>query len=130
MDEKRKFKRVPGKFVVQYSELSLSEKARDVFLSQLVNISASGLLFESAQAFAVDTVLKLELKMDRWQKFSSDFYKYDQTSVSEPFVAVGKVVRVESMGKGKYLIGVFLTSVYESHRDALKKYIESLSEAK
>ena len=73
MNDKRRFKRVSKRFIVKYKELAMSDEVKDVFLSQLVNISATGLLFESVKAYPVDTVLKLELKIDQWKKFSSDF---------------------------------------------------------
>lgn len=126
--EKRRFLRIPKEFIVEYKELTLTKKAAKKHSSKLVNISVGGILLESGQLFPPDTLLKLELKMPSWQKHSDDFYKFDQTSISEPFTAIGKVVRSEEVVKGKlYKLGVELVNVDKGHSDVLRKYLESLA---
>lgn len=126
--ERRRFARVPREFVVNCKELTMSEDVPEEVRSKLVNISASGILFESTRSYDKDIPLKLELMIQRWEKFSSEFIKFDQTAISKPFVALGRVARVETVEEGKFLLGVELNNVDPVHREALKRYLEHLIE--
>jgi len=124
--EKRLFKRVPKNFILEYKELTLDENPQG-YSGKLSNISACGIAFKTDRNFEQGTVLKLAIVIDRWQKHSREFIKFDQLSISKPFVAIGEVVRAEQQEDGKFLLGVSLVNVDETHRDALKSYIDSLT---
>jgi len=73
-------------------------------------------------------VLRIEIKIQDWEKFKPEFYKPDKLTVSKPLVAIVKVVRVEDIGGGQYEIGVDFSGMDEGHRIALAKYVKKTGE--
>lgn len=120
--------RVPKDFVVTYNELSMGSGEREKFTSKLINISVHNILFESEKKYTDGTVIKLEFQMPRWEKFSPEFMKFDRTSISKPFVAIGQVGQVWEYEKDRYLLGVELKNVDTTHSEALRRYLAHLWE--
>ena len=92
--EKRSKQRVVMGSTVVFNELDLSGEKKEKYFTQLVNVSTNGILIVDDRFLSVRTLLTLSLYIKRWQKYSKDFFKFDQTSISKPLVAVGKVSRI------------------------------------
>lgn len=129
--EERRFVRLPREFVLELSELVMSKEAAEFIVARILNISASGILLESERDFPLGSLLKLKIKIDTWEKFLPGFKKFDQSSLSAPFKAIGQVIRKDESAEesGKFLLGVDLKNVDESHRVAVNKYIENQATA-
>lgn len=121
--EKREFVRLCREYVVQYGEFRFSTQKISNHEGMTGNISAGGVLVEIEEEYSPGTLLKLKIRVPNWEKCKSEFIKFNQTSLSEPFVALGKVVRVKKILPQRYEIGIHFVSVDADHRDALKRYI-------
>lgn len=88
------------------------------------NLSEGGILFEIDQSYAIGSLLKLDIDIPGWERYKAEFYKADKLSGREPFVVLGKVVRLEDIGKGRFDVGVAFTAVDKGHRLALRKYLQ------
>lgn len=128
--KKRNDVRMDHNFNVTLSVLTMSEEAKEKISLPLINISASGILVVSYKLFSVDTLLKIDIHIQQWEKYSSRFLKYDQTSVSRPFTAIGRVARILPTGEGKgYYLGIEFVNCDSVDQTALRRYVDSLKAA-
>jgi c-di-GMP-binding flagellar brake protein YcgR len=124
LQEKRKFSRIEKNSIIEFKELDFPIINDGFVSSRIKNISANGLIFPSDKKVEIDTILNLKVKLIGWDKEKDDFFKYDETAISEPLSILGRVVRVVKATKDKsYEIGVEFINVSEDDRDALKKFI-------
>lgn len=121
--ERRKFVRLSREYVIQYGEFRFSTEKISNYQGTTENISAGGVLIETEEEYSAGTLLKLKIRVPDWEKCKSEFLKLNQTSLSEPFVVLGKVVRVKKILPQGYEIGLHFVSVDADHQDALRRYI-------
>ncbi len=134
--EKRKYVRIPEEDLVVCAPFDMSvfggasamvTKRMHAFTKSL---SEGGILFESDQPFDIGVLLKLELDIPGWEKYKPEFYKGNVPSGRHPLVVLGKVVRIEDVGKGQFDIGVVFSAMDSGHKLALKKYLDVQAKAK
>ena len=123
-DDRRKYLRLGGKYMVRHEKFSIPRGA-EICEDTAKNISANGLLFESKTIYGLGTVLRLELLVQGIDRFKTEFYKHERLSNTEPFVVLGKVVRVEEVGGGVFDVGVSLVGLDYGYRQALAEYINA-----
>ncbi|MFH1379368.1 MAG: PilZ domain-containing protein [bacterium] len=129
MIEQRSKPRVTLESTVVFNELVFNENAKKKYFSQLVNISKNGLLMIADEFYEVGTLLDLSLYMGRWQKYSNDFFKFDQSSVSKPLVCAGKISRIYQIENEKrFYIGVTFTNIDLNEWEAFGRYLMDLKE--
>jgi c-di-GMP-binding flagellar brake protein YcgR len=124
LDERRKYVRLSSQNLLRCEVYRIPEgdaPAKKEAMSK--NISAGGVLFESAVKYDIGEVLKLEIKLTGWSKYKPEFYKPDALSASEPLVALGNVVRIEALENGMYDVGLCLSGIDEGHQMAVEKFI-------
>ncbi len=125
--ERRSYRRIPMGATVGFQELSFStipEPATSVY----GDISAGGLLLSSPTAIPLDTLLKLEIRVPGWGKHQGRFGPA-QDQDHRPLVAVGQVVRIETMEAGDFELGIKFLNVYPDDQEALKKFIAASAPA-
>jgi len=125
--ERRKYRRIPMGATVGFQELTFSsipEPATSIY----GDISAGGLLLSSPKAIPLGTVLKLEMRVPGWGKHQNRFGP-PQDQDQRPLVAVGQVVRLETLDAGDYEIGIKFLNVYPDDQEALKKFIAASAPA-
>jgi c-di-GMP-binding flagellar brake protein YcgR len=125
--ERRNYRRMPMGATVGFQELSFST-APEPATSVYGDISAGGLLLSSPKAIALGTLLKLEQKLPGWGKHQGRFGPAHDQDL-RPLVAVGQVVRVETMEEGDFELGVKFLNVYPDDQEALRKFIEASAPA-
>ena len=125
--ERRTFRRIPMGATVGFQELSFST-APEPATSVYADISAGGLLLSSPKPFTLGTLLKLELKVPGWGKHQNRFGPAHDQDL-RPLVAVGQVVRIETLEEGDYELGVKFLNVYPDDQEALRKFIEASAPA-
>jgi c-di-GMP-binding flagellar brake protein YcgR len=121
--DRRHFRRIPMGATVGFQELtfaSIPEPATSVY----GDISAGGLLVSSAKSFPLGTLLKLELRVPGWGKFQGKFGPAHDQDL-RPLVAVGQVVRIETLDAGDFELGVKFLNVYPDDQEALRKFIDA-----
>ncbi|MDR3673790.1 MAG: PilZ domain-containing protein [Holophaga sp.] len=121
--DRRHFRRIPMGATVGFQELSFSttpEPATSVY----GDISAGGLLLSSARSFPLGTLLKLELRVPGWGKHQGHFGPASDQDL-RPLVAVGQVVRIETLDAGDFELGVKFLNVYPDDQEALRKFVEA-----
>jgi hypothetical protein len=97
-------------------------------IGKTVNISASGLLFETGQAFAISTILNLTIKIPGWQKYMAAVSATRHLTGGTTFTALTKVIRNEEITPGQlYDIGVVFVNIDPCKKQALNKYINDNS---
>jgi c-di-GMP-binding flagellar brake protein YcgR len=92
------------------------------------DISAGGLLLSSTSQYPLGTLLKLEIRVPGWGKHRGGFGPV-QDQDNRPLVAVGQVVRIETLDAGDYELGVKFLNVYPDDKEALRKFIEAAAPA-
>ena len=123
--DKRQFRRIPIGASVKIQELSFQQGA-GATSTVYKDVSAGGLLIESAKAIALGTILKLEIKIPGWGKTQNRFATPAEGEEVPPMVAVGKVVRLEELdGDEGFEVGVKFTKVAPDDLEALLKFINS-----
>jgi len=121
--DRRHFRRIPMGATVGFQELTFAaipEPATSVY----GDISAGGLLVSSAKSFPLGTLLKLELRVPGWGKFQGKFGPAHDQDL-RPLVAVGQVVRIETLDAGDFELGVKFLNVYPDDQEALRKFIDA-----
>ena len=88
------------------------------------SLSEGGILFDTDAPFEIGKLLKIELELPGWEKFERKFFRPDAPVDPKPLVVIGKVVRVEDLGNGRYEVGVAFAALDKGHKQALKQYIE------
>ena len=121
--ERRHYQRIPLEASLSFQELSF-HKGGVPSSSSYKDVSGGGLLLDSAQAFPLGTLLKLELRVPGWGRYQNHFGPVQDAEV-RPLVALGKVVRVEQMDSGSYELGIKFQNVYPDDLEALKKFLEA-----
>jgi len=125
LEERRRFPRINKNSTVEFKELEFPISKEGFFTSHILNISANGVIFEAEKKFSIDTMLQLRINLIGWHKEKNDFYKFDETAVSEPLLAIGRVVRIEELKKAKsYKIGVEFINLNEDDKEALISFIQ------
>jgi len=127
-EERRKYVRITYESVVECEKFSIPRNHESVREFNIKNISAGGVLFESFEKYEIGDILKIKISAQGWEKYLSEFYKPERLSVSEPIVALGKVVRIEDLGNGNFDIGVEFIGIDEMHRKAFDKFIKKQKE--
>jgi len=125
--ERRTFRRIPMGATVGFQELSFST-APEPATSVYADISAGGLLLSSSRVITLGTLLKLEIKVPGWGKHQGKFGPAHEQDL-RPLVAVGQVVRVETLEEGDFELGVKFLNVYPDDQEALRKFIEASAPA-
>ncbi len=126
MKEKRKFKRLPKKSKLLYKFLKFSPEGSELREAQYKDVGGGGILFETEEEIPIGTLLKIEFDLQGWHKYYPGFFKFDQTSISEPITVVAQVVRVREIEKNKkYEIGVKFVNIDESYREGVINFIEA-----
>lgn len=92
------------------------------------DISAGGLLLSSTKELTLGTILKLEMRVPGWGRHQNHFGP-PQDQDNRPLVAVGQVVRIETLDAGDYEIGIKFLNVYPDDQEALKKFIAASAPA-
>ncbi len=121
--ERRHYQRIPLEASLSFQELSF-HKGEASATSSYRDVSAGGLLVESPRAYALGTLLKLELRVPGWGRFQNHFGPVQDAEV-RPLVALGMVVRIEQLDAGGYELGVKFQNVYPDDLDALVKFLEA-----
>ena len=106
---------------VGFQELSFST-APEPATSVYEDISSGGLLLSSPKAFPFGTLLKLEIKVPGWGKHQGGFAPSFEQDL-RPLVAVGQVVRIETLDGAGYELGVKFLNVDPDDQEALKRFI-------
>lgn len=124
LTNKRLSERLSKNYKVLYHEYRIPVRDEET-MAVTKNISPEGILFESERDISPGTLLRLKLRMPGWERCKGNFLKNNWTSVGEPFVALGTVVRaVEHNDKaGYYDIGVKFVNLYEDDKIALQRYL-------
>ena len=125
--DRRTYRRMPMGATVGFQELSFST-APEPATSVYADISAGGLLLSSPKAFPLGTLLKLEMKVPGWGKHQGRFGPAHDQDL-RPLVAVGQVVRVETLDEGEFELGVKFLNVYPDDQEALRKFVEASAPA-
>lgn len=119
--ERRNYRRIPMGATVGYQELAFNDHLESE-TTVYGDISAGGLLINSAKELPLGTLLKLELRVPGWGKHQGHFGPAHEQDL-RPLVAVGQVVRIESLETGGFELGVKFLNVYPDDHAALLKFI-------
>ncbi len=127
VEQRRKFYRLPMDHVVEFTEYDFSSEKKPFNISKLKNVSGGGVLFQSSRPFPIGSFIKIKMNIPGWDRYKTAFIKPDWTSVTEPLIILGSVVRVEEIeSDNMYDIGIVFKCIDESHRDALMNYLDDL----
>ena len=121
--ERRQYRRMPLEASLSFQELSF-HKGEAPATSSYRDVSGGGLLLDSPRAYALGTLLKLELKVPGWGRYQNHFGPTSDAD-SRPLVALGMVVRVEQMDTGGFELGIKFQNVYPDDLEALMKFLEA-----
>lgn len=131
--ERRRYIRIPVSCVLKLEEFSFNnDSPTDVDEVDVKDLSAGGILIETAKKYELGDILKVELRVPGWEKFKPEFLKPGvEKQENSAIIALASVVRVEVLASGAYELGVRLTGIDDGHRLALERFIfETVKEMK
>lgn len=125
MEERRKFPRIDKNSTLEYKTLDFPITEDGFLSSRIENISGNGLVFISGKKFEIGSILHLRVGLIGWHKEKNDFYKYDETAVSEPLLILARVVRITELKKSQsYEIGAEFINVSKEDHKAMISFID------
>jgi hypothetical protein len=127
MREKRKFVRIDKSALVEIRELKFPVKKKNYVSVDMKNISGSGLLFRSEEAYGIGTILHLKVALTGAKRNGASFGEYPGKAILHPVSVIGKVVRVEEIEHGlSYDIGIKFLDFYQNDAAALIDFINKI----
>jgi len=94
----------------------------------MLDVSESGVKFDSATPIAVGTTVQLALILEGWNRHKTGFFRQDEPFPAPPLTALGRVVRCSSSKDGGNEIGVEFVDIWRDHWLAMKSYLEKEKE--
>lgn len=122
--DRRNAQRSQNTSVVLHREYVLAPNKPSYTEDRLVNLSTEGLSFATKIHYQEGVLLEVRLLLIGWENFKTDFYFGDARKASDPLVALAKVVRVRPLSQGEWKVGLKIETIDESHRSALKAYLQ------
>ena len=121
--ERRNYRRIPMGATVGFQEIAFQKDVAPAE-SMYKDMSGGGLLLSSPREIPLGTLLKLEIRVPGWGKHQNRFTPSFDSDL-RALVAVGEVVRIETLDSGHYELGVKFLNVYPDDWAALLKFIEA-----
>ncbi|MEW6489149.1 MAG: PilZ domain-containing protein [Thermodesulfobacteriota bacterium] len=128
-DDRRRHARLPREAVTTCQPITYPLGSEPETEIRMLDVSEGGVRFASHKPFAVGAPLQVALKLQGWHRHTTGFLKYDQTDLSEPLTAVGRVTRSEALPGGAYEIGVQFVDIWEDHWRAMRSFLRNELEA-
>ena len=123
--ERREYQRIPMGATVAFQEITFLKDPVQA-QSSYKDVSIGGLLLNSPREVALGTLLKMEIRVPGWGKHQHEqHFASPSESEMRPLVAVGEVVRVESLDSGQYELGIKFVNVYPDDLASLLKFIQA-----
>ena len=94
---------------------------------KMINISSNGILFESRYSYKSGDLVRMEIQLGSWADHKTGFKTFHDIYQSEPFVVLGKVLRVLTMEENDqkfFKTAINYVSVDESHRQAVDRFMK------
>ena len=91
--EHRKYIRIKKSVAIKHIKFHWLVNENDALRSLAKDISAGGILFESAEFYDVGDIIRLEIDLPGWEDFKSEYYK-PHLSKSQPVIALVRVRRI------------------------------------
>ena len=122
MKERRQFVRVPRRGLLRFRAINLPKELLDGDEAFYSNISAGGILFESAQPLELDTLLKLEIELRDWSRHLPDV---TDRHMNLPLKILGRVVHCEEVvPQSAYSIGIQFVGLEPKYQSAILQYLQ------
>jgi len=125
--ERRQFRRIPLEAQVSFQEITFT-KQPETGASVYKDVSGGGLLVHSTNSVPLGTLLKLEIRLPGWGRHQGHFGPASEFDL-RPLVAVGEVVRLESLDEGGFELGVKFLNIYPDDLTALLKHLRASAPA-
>ena len=124
-NERRRYFRLPREARITCQEITYPLGKAPEFEVYMVDVSEGGVGFKDApEAFPVGNPIQVALILQGWTRHTSEFMKYDDTSLSRPLMAIGQVVRCAPGDDGKFEVGVEFLDIWDDHWNAMRRYLE------
>lgn len=124
-EERRRYFRLPKEARITCQEITYPLGQSPEFEVYMVDVSEGGVGFkDSPREFVLGIPIQVALLLQGWHRHTSEFLKYDDTSISRPLTAVGRVTRCAKGDDGNYEVGVEFLDIWEDHWNAMRVYLE------
>ncbi len=123
--DRRAFDRIERRDAISLKPYSFPERG-SYRQGRIMDLSAGGLLIETADSYASGEILKIEMNFAGWQRYTSGFLKHFGSASRRPLIVLAEVVRCTGRSGGKnYEVAVRFTGIDQSHRQALSRFIKA-----
>jgi len=122
--ERRRHVRLPREALTTCQEITYPLGGELAVEIRMVDVSEAGVGFDAPRPFALGIPIQIALVLQGWHQHTSGFLKYDETALSKPLTAVGRVARCQPLEGGGYEIGVEFVDIWEDHWRAMRTYLE------
>lgn len=126
--ERRRHLRLPKEVRMTCQEITYPLGASTELELATVDVSEGGVRFEAPSAPVLGAVVQVALVLQGWHRHTSGFLKYEETAVSKPLTAIGRVVRCFPTPDGAYEVGVEFVDIWDDHWRAVRRYLEGEAE--
>ncbi len=122
--ERRRHERIPKRARITCQEITYPLGEAPELQAEMVDVSEGGVRLVLEQPLDPERPVQVALVLQGWHRHTSGFLKYDETSISRPLTAIGRVVRVRPVGNGRYEAGIEFVDIWEDHWQAMRIYLE------
>lgn len=131
-DESRQFQRRLKEVTVEVSELKYPLEKEATEITNIKDISPTGICFSSAILFKPKTILTATIHLAGWQRHKKNLsFMLDDTAIGKPLTVIAEVVWSKKERKKKsYEIGLKFTDINDDDYQALKKFLAPLEKNK
>lgn len=122
--ERRRFERLECTDLINYKDFTFPDRGQ-YEPAQIKDISGGGLQIETKRFISEKTVVKLEMKLSDWQRYSKSFLRHFGEPAARPLVALAEVIRCKAVISGaRYEVALAFSGIDERQRQALLKFIK------
>ena len=122
--ERRRHERIPKRARITCQEITYPLGAAPELDAEMVDVSEGGVRLVVDRPLAPEMPVQVALRLQGWHRHTAEFLKYDETSVSRPLTAIGRVVRARELDDGRHEVGVEFLDIWEDHWRAMRAYLE------
>ncbi len=122
--ERRRHERIPKRARITCQEITYPLGEAPELQAEMVDVSEGGVRLVLEKPLDPERPVQVALVLQGWHRHTSGFLKYDETSISRPLTAIGRVVRIRPLENGRYEAGIEFVDIWEDHWQAMRTYLE------
>jgi hypothetical protein len=122
--ERRQYARLPRSVGITCQPVTYPLGLAAETAVQMLDVSEGGVRVHAPEAFEPGSLLQVALLLEGWQRHAAGFRKRDDDADTAPLTALGRVIRCDPAGPGRYELGIQFLDIWDEHWRAMRRYLE------